>query len=143
MKRLTILLLLLLATQSGYSEGLYLGGGYDFVPGSADFALGYQANNLAVEMSVLIRGKEEPVTKPGPQISLNVLSFIPSQPIFVKAGVVTGMGKNGYDLGAGFDYAINDRWGIRNQVTHYRVTEDAGQAAESENLISVGLKYQF
>lgn len=136
-------MLLLLTTQTGFSEGLYLDGGYDFIPGSADFAFGYQANNLAFEVSALIRGKEEPITKPGPQISLNVLSFIPSEPIFVKAGVVTGAGKSGYNLGTGFDYAINDRWGIRNQITHYRVTEDAGQAAESENLVSVELKYQF
>lgn len=143
MNKVIFFILLMLVSRSGFPDGLYLDGGYDFIPGSSDFALGYQEGNVAFEMSALFRGKEEPVTKPGPQISLNALSFISSLPIFVKAGVVTGTGKSGYNLGAGFDYAINERWGIRNQLTYYRVTEDAGQGAESEHLFSVALKYQF
>jgi len=143
MKNTIVFILPLLKIDAASADGYYVGGAYDFIPGSAEVSLGYQANNFGVEAAALNRGKEEPLTKPGPQISLNMLAFIGSSLAFVKAGVVTGTGKTGYNIGGGFDFTLSDHWAIRSQVIHYRVTEDFRQGAESENLISVGLKYQF
>jgi len=143
MKRLIVFILLLLTINAAWADGYYVGGAYDFIPGSGEVSLGYQAHIVGVEAAVLSRGKEEPLTKPGPQISLDMLATILSSPIFVKAGIVTGTGKRGYNVGGGVDFALSYRWAIRTQIVHYRVTEDIGQGAESENLISLGVKYQF
>lgn len=143
-KNTLVAISLLLAAQTGLAEGFYFGVGYDFRPGSSDVFLGYQKKYMAIEANIFNMGKEEPTTRPGVENSLNVLAFVPSLPLFIKAGFVTGSsGKNGYDFGAGADFALNDHWAIRCQITHFKVTEDLGEASETENIFSTGLKYQF
>ena len=118
--------------------------GYNFIPHSAYASVGYEFNRFAVEGLVMSMGKEEPNTKPGPEVTLDVLAYAPSWPIFVKAGIVTGGGgKNGYNLGVGVDFPLVDHWSLRTQVTYFHVKEDIGEPAEGEKLVSVGLKYQF
>ena len=144
LKNTLIAITLLLAARTGFAEGFYVAAGYDFRPGSSDVSLGYQKKYMAVEVNVFNMGKEEPTTKPGVENSLNVLAFVPSLPIFFKAGLVTGSSnKHGYNFGAGADFALNASLAIRCQVTHFKVTEDLVGASESENIASVGLKYQF
>ena len=144
MKKTLIALSFLLTAQTGLAEGFYVAAGYDFRPGSSDVSLGYQKKYLAFEANVFNMGKEEPTTKPGLENSLNVLAFVPSLPVFIKAGFVTGASnKNGYNFGTGADFSLNSYWAIRCQVTHFKVAEDLGGASESENIVSVGLKYQF
>lgn len=143
-KRFLILLPLLLATQNAIAEGYYVAVGYDFIPDSADISLGFQAKYVAIEANILNMGKEEPTTKPGRENSLNVLAFILPWPVFIKAGIVDGeSNKHGYTLGGGADYVLNGNWAIRGQVTQYRVSEDFDSENESENILSVALKYQF
>ena len=144
MKKIVIAALISLASQIGYAEGIYVAGGYDFIDGASDWALGYKTDILAVEVRMLEMGKEEPTTKPGPENSLNVLVYIPTTPVFVKLALVHGEhGKDGYNYGAGVDYPITDNWLIRGQITYCRVTEDINEGAETEHQVSVGIKYQF
>jgi hypothetical protein len=143
MKKTLLALPLLFAMHTGFAEGFYFALGYDFIPGSSDVSIGYRANHIGIEAMVLNRGKEEPTTKPGPQLSLDMVAFAGSLPVFIKGGIVTGGGKNGYDVGAGADFPLSNHWAIRTQVIHFKVTEDSGQDAEAENMISVGFRYQF
>ncbi|NNM60682.1 MAG: hypothetical protein HKM03_00760 [Steroidobacteraceae bacterium] len=148
-KKLNACLLVLLSilpslrSQDAAANGLNVGAGYDFVPGAGYVAAGYRRGLWDFEASLLRMGKEEPTTRPGPEMSLNVLGYLPAYPVFLKAGVVTGWQKSGYDFGAGVDVPLGDRWSGRLQVTHDTAREDLGAKTESETLLSVGLKYDF
>lgn len=142
---INLLLCLPMCVMAGASHagGLTAGLGYGFIPGAAYLSLGYRENAWALEAAVINKGREEPTTHPGPEITLDALAFAGSWPIFLKAGVVTGSYKHGYDVGVGVDWALNKPWAIQLEDTHFRVTEDFGPGAESENMISIGLQRAF
>jgi len=118
--------------------------GYNFIRDATTSSIGYQSSfGLGAELVLISTGKEEPNTKPGPEICFNGVLYVPRQPVFVKAGLVTGNGKDGYDLGFGFDLDITRQWGLRLQETHFRVREDYNRSSESENLVSLGLTFRF
>ena len=126
-----------------HAGGLTAGLGYGFIPGAAYLSLGYRENGWGIEGSVINKGREEPTTHPGPEINLDAVAFAGSWPIFLKGGLVTGSHKHGYNVGMGIDWALNKQWAIQLEDTHFRVTEDYGPGAESENMISVGLQRAF
>ena len=141
--KLLFCLLPFLMLNVSHAGGLTAGLGYSFIPGGGYFSLGYQNKAWAIEGSVINKGREEPTTHAGPEITLDALAFAGSWPIFVKGGVVTGSHKHGYNVGAGVDWALNKQWTMRFEDIHFRVTEDFGPNAESENMISVGLQRAF
>lgn len=143
MRKILVTIPLLLAAQTGFAEGFTMGTGYNFIPGSYYLSMGYQKDRIAFESKVISMGEEEPDTKPGPEITLDVLAYAPSLPMYVRAGYVFGGGKNGYNIGVGFDYKLSERWTVRVEDTYFKVQEDYGDPAEGEQLFSIGLKYKF
>jgi hypothetical protein len=141
--KLFFCLAMLFLLKASDADGLTAGVGYGFIPGAAYLALGYRHQDWAIEASVINKGREEPTTHPGPEITLDALAFAGSWPVFVKGGIVTGSHKHGYNVGAGVDWALNKQWAIRLEDVHFRVTEDVGPDAESENMISVGVQRAF
>jgi len=128
------------AGATGFNAGL----GYNFLPRAAYSAVGYDFGPWGFEASVISLGREEPTTKPGPEYSLDLIGYLPWAPMFIKAGPQAGGGhKSGYNFGGGFDIPLAAAWSVRVQETHFSVREDQDREAESENLFSVGIRYQF
>lgn len=132
-----------MTANQGLAEGLVVGTGHNFIPGSYYVSFGYETGQFSFESRVISLGEEEPDTKPGPEITLDVLAYAPSLPLFVRGGYVFGGGKNGYNLGVGVDFKLSKQWSIRIEDTYFKVQEDYGEPAEGETLFSVGLRYKF
>ena len=126
------------------AEEINLSAGSLLLQGSKYVSVGYRVDQFDYELMVMDHGKEEPSTKPGPEYCFNVLAFLPSYPVFLKAGLVTGRHqKNGFNLGAGVDFPLDRHWAIRLQGVRSWAKEDFGEEREAENLLSVGVKFTF
>ncbi|OIQ83907.1 hypothetical protein GALL_342810 [mine drainage metagenome] len=104
------------------------GAGYAFISGSNYVALDYRKGNLAGDLYLLHMGREEPTTKSGPELSMNLLAYLPNYPFFAKAGVVAGWGKRGADAGLGIDMPLSKRLGAsKNLAVERRAGHDVGR----------------
>ncbi len=120
-----------------------VGIGDNFIPGSSYVSLAWRRDGWAVEGMLMRLGREEPTTKPGPEMSVDVLRQLPWWGLFVRGGVVAGWGKKGYDLGLGVDVPLATHWALRLQDRHVHATEDQIGGAESENIVSLGVDYRW
>jgi len=134
----------MVGAQAAGSAGFNAGLGYDFLPRGAYGSFGYDLGSIGFEASLISLGREEPTTKSGPEFTLDVIGYLPWVPVFFRAGPLTGGGhKSGYNFAGGVDVPVAPSWTVRFQETHFSVKEDQDREAESENLVSVGLKYRF
>ncbi len=124
---------------------LNVGGGYNFFPGSGYVSAGYRLGLFGVDAMLITMGKEEPAVRPGPELGLDGLVYVPGLPVpvFAKLGPVAGWGKYGVNAGAGVDVPLAGPFFARLQDTWYYATEDQTGGFESENLISLGLHLHF
>lgn len=133
----------LFLAQTGFADGINFGAGSNTIPDSWYLSMGFKAKRVGMEVMAVRMGREEPTTKPGPEYILDGQFFPISLPIFVKAGLVFGGGKNGVNIGIGADYPLSKHLSIRIEDTQYRVREDYNQGPETENQISIGLQYEL
>ncbi len=143
MKKLLLAMVLFGSNVCALADESYFGAGTLFIPQSGFVTIGHKWNEMGVQATVWSHGEEEPTTKPGPEICLDAMWWIPNVPVFLHAGLVTGNGKDGYRLGLGAEYRITQRWSVRLISTFHKVTEDFNEPPEDETLISAGLFYRF
>jgi opacity protein-like surface antigen len=146
-----LLLALALASPAAFAEEIYVSGGFDFRPGAFDLAIGYRAQYLGLEAS-MIKEDARLLDRQRNQVkSLDIVGFVPitrQTTIFVKVGAshfrydeASNSLVNGWNAGVGVDYRLASQWSLRSSLTYLRIftDEDFHQAA----LLSVGLKYSF
>ena len=144
MKYTLIALPFLIVLNWARADEFNVSGGTNNIPHDGYVSAGYQIDRWAVEALIQSMGNEEPDTKPGPEVTLELLVYLPSWPVFAKGGPVTGGGgKNGYNVGVGADLPLYEHWSVRTQITDFHVKEDRGGRSEAETIFSVGLRYQF
>lgn len=137
-------LALAIAAQPARAGDLSLGAGYNFVPGSGYVSFDDRFGNFAAEAWLMTTGQEEPTTRPGPELDLNLLAYLPSCPVFAKVGVISGLwGKRGADAGFGIDWPLTRRWSVRLQDTFNWATEDQHPGYELEHQVALGIEFHF
>jgi hypothetical protein len=141
-----------LAAAPAQASGPYVASGFDFRQEGFDVVAGYRFESVALEVDAVNGGIERLDVKPDRVYNLDALFFYPALPwlsVFAKGGVSFPQADHGatahrgYNYGVGFDYPLGNHWAVTGYVTHYKVADDAGDTIEVENLITLGLKYQF
>ncbi len=122
-----------------------VGGGYNFFPGSGYVSAGYRMGLFGVDAMLITMGREEPAVRPGPELGLDGVVYVPGLPVpvFAKLGPVAGWGKYGVNAGCGVDVPLVGPFFARLQDTWYYATEDQTGGFESEDLVSLGLHVHF
>ncbi len=144
MKKLLASLVLVSSSVCAVADESYVGAGTLFIPGSGFVTVGKKWDAYGVQATVWNHGEEEPDTKPGPEICLDAVWYIPKTPVFLHAGLVTGgNSKDGYRMGVGAEYRFSPKWSVRLIATFHKVAEDWSEPPEDEKLISAGLFYRF
>lgn len=133
-----------IAMQPARAGDMSIGAGYNFIPGSDYVSFDDRWGNFAAEALLMTTGQEEPTTRPGPELDLNLLAYLPSYPVFAKVGVISGLwGKRGADAGFGIDWPFTRSWSVRLQDTFNWATEDQRPGYELEHQIALGVEFHF
>jgi outer membrane immunogenic protein len=129
---------------NGAIGGLHAGYRYDYGQFVTGIELAYNTANI--DLGVV--GKLDSVTQlkvMGGYDMGNALVYATAGGAHAKTTIGgVGLSENGWLIGIGMDYALNDAWTLGGEITHHRFNNFDGTGADVRaNLVQVKLGYKF